>query len=1179
MVRPSHRTAGVAVLCAGAAAAAQPITSYWLNPVSGSWTDASNWSTAPYFPSNGQNFGSSFNAVIDAAGAPYTVTMGDVGFNPVALQSLHLNSTDAILRIGRLNLAAASFASAGRLWMSGFSELTGSGDLSIGGTLQWSRGDMGGSGVTTIEEGGIALLDTGSEKSVARSIVNNGDLTWSGGRISIESQGAITNNGVMTIFANGGIHGGGAFVNNGTTHINISLQINEAQFTNVGQFQINGISNVRLRSGAALTGSIEIGANASLWIESSSTYGEDAWIGGAGRVDITAGAHSFLKGVLRTTGEVWVRGGDVTFHEATSGPLFLNGGTVRYEYTPDFGDSLNTWSSLVFNEGFELAVDADVGVGMLAHVNLAQGDRSFRTLSLNGHLAMTGDASILEEFGWLGGSLSGPGSTTLSTAAAMTLGGSAKTLSRDLIHTGEITWSGGDLLLDGVSFTNHGQMSATGVGSVIDSSGGQAFINNGDIDIGGDFGVLAAFGNNGQVYIQPQATFRIGGSVTMGAGAAITGPGAVDFVVGAHTLNGDLLATTGAVRVSGGSVDIDPAFSPASWTFAGGAALFTGDVLLSDAVLSGGSLGSTGRLDFNDMTWSGGALVGAGESTVMEGATLALTGGGSRMLSRALVNKGSIVVEGGSLHLSGGDIDNRGDLSLAAGAAIGSGANGGTLLNSGQIMSSSAGVIAIEGPGLRLVNTGAMHFGPGVTLRLGADIAPGDLGSLTVDGDLHFTAGSIAMSAAGWSLNGGISILGGDVVFAGAPNPTSWTFTAGGATFEQQFNAGALLRTNGTALRFEQGVVFNANATVHVQGGGSIDFASNDVQVARAQLLGGAIDGEGDLNVAQQLTWNSGAMRGDGRTVVEASAVASLGLIAPITLSRTLENFGTSSLVTGSLRIDGGELVNHGLLRLISGSGVQGVGEGGVLINEGVVRLDGSGPFTMLNGGAEATFRNLGQFEVLEGGTATLAGSQTLENEGRYLIERSSIVSVEGDFTNASDAQLAFIVGGVKDRGLHGLMTITGDAALSGALEIAASESHVAAWGDRWTVLQFASLSADFDTFELPETTDEMLRWYAQTDGATYDVGVSHIADIDHDGLIGFADLNVIAANFNAFGSWTDGDVDGDGFVGFADLNVVLSLFNTAAPRNVPGPGAAVVIALLAAAPRRTRPCPIHCER
>lgn len=54
-------------------------------------------------------------------------------------------------------------------------------------------------------------------------------------------------------------------------------------------------------------------------------------------------------------------------------------------------------------------------------------------------------------------------------------------------------------------------------------------------------------------------------------------------------------------------------------------------------------------------------------------------------------------------------------------------------------------------------------------------------------------------------------------------------------------------------------------------------------------------------------------------------------------------------------------------------------------------------------------------------------------------------------------------------------------------------------------------------------------------------------ADLNGDGMIGFADLNVIVSNFNAQGppGTQTGDIDGDGLVGFSDLNIVVSAFNT----------------------------------
>lgn len=1158
MFRSARRTTGALALCAGAACAAQPITSHWLNPVSGNWTDGSMWSSAPYYPSNGQAFGSLFHAVIDAAGAPYEVTMG-LGGPTVSLQSLTMQSADATLNIARLRLAKSSHVSAGRLRMAGTAaELFGEGDLSIAGELQWTAGTMSGSGTTTIESAGRAVFDSFSYKYIARTFVNNGDLTWTNGRMAIVSNGALVNNGVMTI---GGLalppvlnlDGSSTFTNNGSLHVKTSLEIGGVQFTNAGEMLVESLT--RFFSGITNNGSITVAANRTLRVDSDSTYAVGSSIVGGGSLVIGGGSHVITEGALELAGRLIVLAGDVTLHERPVAELRLNGGTVRFEYLADFGGVMATSSNLVFNQGIALDSGAAVTIGALAAVDLGAANREFSVVDLNGHLAMTGDALITDAFIWRGGSLNGAGVTTLADGASLTMTDGQRTLSRELVHTGDIAWSGGDLLLNGFSFTNHGQMSAVGVGSVVDASGGQAFVNHGDITIGGDFGVLAAFENLGQVHVGHGATLRIGGPVTTGAGGAIVGPGAVDFVAGAHTLDASLLATTGAVRVSGGSVAIDPAFVPASWTFAGGSAQFTGDALLSGAALSGGMLGSAGRLDLDGFVWSGGALVGGGETLVVTNAAIAVEGSAAKTLSRSLVNEGSMTVNGGFLTLSAGAIDNRSTLAIGPGAGVRADAAGGALLNTGLITSSGPGVVSIEGAGLSLVNQGQMQFGPGVTLRLGANVAPGALGSLSIDGDLHFTGGSVWMPASGWALGGGISILGGDTVFASTPTPASWMFKGGRATFQQEFSAGDLLRTEGATLRFEGGVQLNPGATAQTQAGGVLDFAHVDASVGRLVIASGGVEGEADLHVGQQLVWNLGRQSGTGRTILGPDSTSSIFSVHQLTLEREMINRGALTITANALRFDGGVLRNEGDVSIVAFATLAGAGAGGEVVNLGAFRMESSGQLRWIQQFADLHFRNFGLFDLQDGSTF-LQSAPSVANHGQYAISQRATLTVDGDFINDSDASLAFAVGGKKDRGLAGLMTITGDASLGGSLIVTTPDALGRVWGERWTVLSFGSLSAEFDAIELPESPDEMLRWYARRDADSYSVGVSHIADIDHDGLIGFADLNVIASNFNASGSWAQGDVDGDGFVGFADLNIVLSLFNVAAPRNVPAPGA-----------------------
>src|SRR2546423_1190782 len=72
-------------------AAAQNQVSNWLNPVSGNWFDAGNWSTNPTAPN-----GSTFDAVIAATGSKYTVTIN----GSPTIHSLTLNSANATLSLG-----------------------------------------------------------------------------------------------------------------------------------------------------------------------------------------------------------------------------------------------------------------------------------------------------------------------------------------------------------------------------------------------------------------------------------------------------------------------------------------------------------------------------------------------------------------------------------------------------------------------------------------------------------------------------------------------------------------------------------------------------------------------------------------------------------------------------------------------------------------------------------------------------------------------------------------------------------------------------------------------------------------------------------------------------------------------------------------------------------------------
>src|SRR5688572_21122447 len=70
-------------------------TSSWLLPVNGDWTDPTRWSTNPFYPNNGNPVASNYIAVLNAAGAPYTVAVN--GGDQITVGTLNVTSPQATL--------------------------------------------------------------------------------------------------------------------------------------------------------------------------------------------------------------------------------------------------------------------------------------------------------------------------------------------------------------------------------------------------------------------------------------------------------------------------------------------------------------------------------------------------------------------------------------------------------------------------------------------------------------------------------------------------------------------------------------------------------------------------------------------------------------------------------------------------------------------------------------------------------------------------------------------------------------------------------------------------------------------------------------------------------------------------------------------------------------------------
>ncbi|MEM9416278.1 MAG: lytic polysaccharide monooxygenase [Planctomycetota bacterium] len=132
-----------------------------------------------------------------------------------------------------------------------------------------------------------------------------------------------------------------------------------------------------------------------------------------------------------------------------------------------------------------------------------------------------------------------------------------------------------------------------------------------------------------------------------------------------------------------------------------------------------------------------------------------------------------------------------------------------------------------------------------------------------------------------------------------------------------------------------------------------------------------------------------------------------------------------------------------------------------------------------------------------------------------------------------------------------------------------------------WDQMEFlgrpdAQLNGNSYTFDVTIPTDRVghhVLWIAwQRDDPVGEVffstsdlmisAASFSGDLNNDGSVGVADLDVLLANWGATGSNLPGDADGDGTVGQLDLELVRAQWGSGVPAgNVPEPGSLAVLA------------------
>jgi hypothetical protein len=188
-------------------------------------------------------------------------------------------------------------------------------------------------------------------------------------------------------------------------------------------------------------------------------------------------------------------------------------------------------------------------------------------------------------------------------------------------------------------------------------------------------------------------------------------------------------------------------------------------------------------------------------------------------------------------------------------------------------------------------------------------------------------------------------------------------------------------------------------------------------------------------------------------------------------------------------------------------------------------------------------------------------------------------ITVETAFDIEADATLRFLIEDPSWGSTIGFDASVGTANLGGTLELSmklddgltpadllGSTFHLFDWAGVSIVGGFDAVVLDPAWYTAGLSID---RSQLMTTGEVRVVPL--IGDLDGDGFVGIADLNIVLTGWNQSvtpGDLLAGDVNGDGFVGIVDLNLVLGTWNAAVPPPgggglaVPEPGAAALLVL-----------------
>ncbi len=758
-------------------------------------------------------------------------------------------------------------------------------------------------------------------------------------------------------------------------------------------------------------------------------------------------------------------------------------------------------------------------------------------------------------------------------------------------------WAGEDSVyydLDNVTFNDSASSFAVDIQSDVvpasvtfDSSTGNTYtvtgagISSGDLTLTGDVTVVLANDNNGpsstgQVNIGSSATLRIGDGVTTGLNVLNNfRPFQID---GSLVMNNASSESLGGTITGSGTLTQN---GPGVVYIRGDNSGFDGNIVVNDGTLQPGANAVSSTLGSN-----------VGNTTVNADGRLFLSEHTATYTEDLVLNSGQFTVGGGTA----ANVDWSGGINIGTAGESRINLNGNT--------------DTFDGLGTRLTNgltiSGNVTGSAGGDLRVQVDGSSTLVvsGNLAHDGALTKTNGGTLELSGTNSYTGDTNVNGGTIALIGGTGLSDTISLDGGEIDVTATTSGELSLASGQTVKLGgDGALVATSTSV------SID-TNNDNRIAYDPANPGA----DTVNIP---TYHNrvgiiSAGTNVARTVVEwdlSSLVSGFAAITSVDAA-TVEVLDRSQSVDGTagagFTMDMYELtrdfVDSEVTAQFASSGVQwtgfdgtaataaGTGDQGLLVGSAnavpgtdlvnpivfadtanlrtavMNALTGDGEFRVLIRANDETLGAANNFFALDGEEHSNPPALNITVSGTEIVGIGS-GTITGDFAMATGSNIEF---DLLDTSNFDSLEVTGALTAGGDLTVSQFGSNVFADGDTFDLFDFASATGAFDNITLP-TLGSGLEWDTSNLLVTGEIAVATVTaipgDLNGDGFVGLADLDIILNNWNL--AIPPGnplaDPTGDNFVGLADLDIVLNNWNAGTPpaaSAIPEPASLALLGL-----------------